>query len=395
MKERINKNDITTASTINTLDTRRLIVHIVYRFDTGGLENGLVNLINHLPCDQFQHHIVSLTESVPSFCARITTNNVSYTDFHKAPGHAWRLYPRLYRLLRTWRPDIVHTRGLAALETMVVASLAGVRIRIHGEHGWDALDPGGIKKKYQWLRRFYRPFVTHYIALSSPIQQYLVTKIGIPAAKIKQIFNGVDTHRFHPATNHRDQITGCPFTENRFTIIGTVGRLYSIKNPLHLVRAFAWVIEQYPQYAETARLVIVGDGPLRAALADAIAQWRLQHLVWCAGERDDIPHIMRGLDLFVLPSNAEGISNTILEAMATGLPVVATRVGGNAELVVENETGQLVEPEHQQQLGQALVDYLSNPERMAQHGQAGRARVVKKFSIKTMVNNYTLVYKLS
>jgi sugar transferase (PEP-CTERM/EpsH1 system associated) len=376
-----------------TSDSHPLVVHVVYRFDTGGLENGIVNLINHLPADRFRHRILSLTESVPSFRSRVQTDNVAYTDLAKPPGHAIKLYPRLYRLFREWRPDIVHTRNLAALETVVPAFLAGVPVRIHGEHGWDSFDREGTSAKYRWVRRLYRPFVTRYVALSGHIRDYLIDRVGIDPGRIEHICNGVDTDRFHPSSGQTDRFGDDPFSDPRLTLIGTVGRLQSVKNPLNLIAAFDWLVCDQPNLKESVRLLMIGDGPLRATLEEEAARRHLDGLVWFAGDRRDIPEIMRTLDLFVLPSNSEGISNTILEAMASGLPVVATRVGGNPELVRDGVTGTLVPPEDPVSLGQAIGAYLKNRPRMVQHGAAGRERALSELSIATMISAYSRLYE--
>ena len=145
-------------------DPRPLIAHVVFRFDVGGLENGVVNLINHLPRDAYRHAVISLTD-ITDFRRRVTRNDVQFVALQKSPGHAYKLYPALYKLFREMRPAIVHTRNLAALETVVPAWAAGVPVRIHGEHGRDMLDLHGSNRKYQWVRKLYRPFVTQYIGL--------------------------------------------------------------------------------------------------------------------------------------------------------------------------------------------------------------------------------------
>ena len=129
-------------------DSRPLIMHIVYSFDVGGLENGVVNLINRLPVERFGHVVVALTGCSPEFCKRIVRDDVEFISLHKPPGHGARLYPRLLRLFRQYRPAIVHTRNLAALEAALPARLAGVGVRVHGEHGWDVSDPHGVRRKY-------------------------------------------------------------------------------------------------------------------------------------------------------------------------------------------------------------------------------------------------------
>ncbi len=183
-----------------------LIVHVVYRFAIGGLENGVVNLINRLPAQSWRHAVVSLTDFDPAFAARISSSTVRCIALHKAPGHAVRLYPRLVALLRELRPAIVHTRNLAALEATLPAWIAGVPARLHGEHGRDVGDLDGSSLRYQRVRRLFRPFVTRYIALSPDLERYLRERIGVPATRIDQVYNGVDTARFCPTAGRRAAI---------------------------------------------------------------------------------------------------------------------------------------------------------------------------------------------
>jgi hypothetical protein len=120
-----------------------LVIHVVFSFDVGGLENGIVNLLNHMPAEHFRHKIVALTRCVPSFCERVRRSDVEFVSLHKPAGHGLKLYPALFRMFREEKPAIVHTRNLAALEMVVPAWLAGVPVRIHGEHGWDSFDREG------------------------------------------------------------------------------------------------------------------------------------------------------------------------------------------------------------------------------------------------------------
>ena len=150
-----------------------LIVHVVFRFGIGGLENGVVNLINRMPPSQWRHAVLALTEVSPEFARRIDRPDVRCIALGKKDGHLVREYPRLYGLFRELEPAVVHTRNLAALEAVVPAWAAGVPVRIHGEHGWDMQDPAGKRRRYRHLRRLYRPFVNRYIALSHHLEDYL------------------------------------------------------------------------------------------------------------------------------------------------------------------------------------------------------------------------------
>lgn len=366
-----------------------LIAHIVFSFRVGGLENGMVNLINRLPQDEFRHAIIALTDVDPAFCARIRRPDVDFIPMHKLPGPGVKLFPTMRRVLRRLAPAIVHTRNLAALEMTVPAWAAGVPVRIHGEHGWDVDDPAGLRAKPRWVRRAYSPFVSHYIALSRELGDYLTQRVGIAGRRISLICNGVDAERFQPAPA-RCPLDGSPFNDPSLQVIGTVGRLQAVKDHVGLVRAFARLSRQ-PE-AGAARLVIVGEGALRPAIEAAVREEGVTDRVWLAGERADVPAAMRSFNLFALPSLAEGISNTILEAMSCGLPVVATAVGGNLELVRAGESGALVPAGDPAALADALAGYLRAPDTVRAHGLAARARIEADFSLDGMVARYRTRY---
>ena len=370
-----------------------LIVHIVYRFGIGGLENGVVNLINRMPPNRWRHAIVALTEVSAEFARRIERTDVRYIELNKPPGHLVREYPRLYRLFKELRPAIVHTRNLAALEASVPAWAAGVPVRIHGEHGWDVNDPAGRRRRYRYVRRLYRRFVTRYVALSRHLENYLERQVGVPPEAISQIYNGVDTERFQPSAQDRPAIPGCPFGGPGQWLVGTVGRLEAVKDQLNLAHAFVRAFELSPDAANRLRLILVGDGPLREEVNAVLERGGVRDRVWFAGERGDVPDILRGLDCFVLPSLAEGISNTILEAMATRLPVVATRVGGNPELIESGMTGLLVQPANRDALAEAILYYFSERATARRHAKAAQRLTHARFSLTRMVGEYAALYE--
>lgn len=374
------------------LDPRPLVVHLVYRFDTGGLENGIVNLINHMPVGAFRHAVVALTE-VTDFRRRITRPDVEFFSLHKPPGHGFWLYPKLYRLFKKLRPAIVHTRNLAALEAQVPAWAAGVPVRLHGEHGRDVSDLTGDNRRLQRVRCLYRPFVHHYFALSRDLASYLQDKVHVPQARITQVYNGVDVTCFVPPPGGvREVITGCPFGSPQHWLVGTVGRMQRVKDQTNLARAFALALQQEPALRERLRLVLVGDGPLREECVSILRSAGVLDLAWLPGERSDVADVLRGLNCFVLPSLAEGISNTILEAMATSLPVIATDVGGNADLVVHGQTGQVIPSNDSDALAQSLLSMASRPDAARVMGAAGRQRVQERFSLHAMVATYQGIY---
>jgi sugar transferase (PEP-CTERM/EpsH1 system associated) len=372
---------------------RPLVAHILYRFDTGGLENGLVNLINALPADGFRHAVIALDRVEPAFAARVRRPDVEFIELNKPPGPTAKQFPRLFKLFRHLRPDIVHTRNLGALDCQLPAWAAGVPVRIHGEHGRDVGDLDGSNRKNQWNRRLLSPFVQQWVALSRDLGSTLTGPVGIPAARVQRICNGVDADAFQPAGPARTAIEGCPFTDPALWLVGTVGRMQTVKNQVDLARAFVQVLAAAPALRAKLRLVMVGDGPLRAQAAAVLHQAGVADLAWLPGERRDVPEVMRGLDCFVLPSLAEGISNTILEAMSAGVAVIATAVGGNSDLIDSDRTGLLVQAGEVGALSSAMQALATDPERARAMGLAARQRVEREFSLTAMVGAYQAMYE--
>jgi sugar transferase (PEP-CTERM/EpsH1 system associated) len=372
------------------MSKRPLVVHLTYALDFGGLETLLVQCINGMPAHKYRHAVVCLTHYT-AFADKITQPGVELFALHKPPGLGLSTHVALWKLLRRLRPAILHTYNLAAAEYAFTATLAGVPVRIHAEHGRDAGDPHGKNRKHNLLRRLLVPFIDRYVPVSGDLHHWLKTVVGIPDAKNQLIDNGVDTAHFTPAP--APLLSPGPWSgEPAPVVIGTVGRVQDVKNQAALIEAFIRLRALAPAEAARLRLVIVGDGPLRAALARQVADAGIGEQVWLAGARSDIADLMRTFSVFALPSIAEGMPVTLLEAMSCGLPVVASRVGGIPELVLENNTGLLVPPNDPQALAEALSLYVRQPALARQHGAAGRARIEARYSIAAMLSGYTSLY---
>lgn len=382
-----------------------LIAHIIYTLGTGGLENGLVNIINRCPPTRYRHAIICLSHA-EDFSKRLTAPNVEIIELHKKPGYDLGMYWRLWQHLRRLQPAIVHTRNLAALETQVLGLLMPGCKRVHGEHGRDMHDLDGSNWKYQWLRRILNPLIHHFIAVSRDLSQWLTQTVRIPDTKVTQIYNGVDTQRFSSSANESDVIpTELPegfrpkgfgsegfWQESDCVILGTVGRLVPVKDQQLLLVALHKLVSTRPELRARLRLVIVGDGPERSSLTARLDQLQINDLVWLAGDRSDIPELLRTLDIFVLPSLGEGISNTVLEAMATGLPVIATAVGGNPELVQDRATGLLFPSGDADALVRAIITLIDNPSWREAMGRAAELHISQHFNWARTVENYLALY---
>lgn len=366
------------------MTARPAVVHVMHSLQTGGLENGVVNLVNTAD-DGFRHIIVCVTEAGP-LRSRVKAA-VDVFTLNKRPGHDLGAFLRLRALLRRLRPAIVHTRNWAAFDAIPAARLAGVRVLVHGEHGREVGDPEGRDARRNRIRRLFAPFVSQFVTVSRDLARWLVEDVGLPARKVMTIHNGVDLARFgHGDRREARERLGLP---SDTMIVGTVGRLDPVKDQAGLLRAFATVAAEHPG----SMLLIAGDGPCREDLSRLVQALGIDGRVRLLGDCRDVPGVLAALDIFALPSIAEGMSNTILEAMASGLPVVATRVGGNPELVEDHVTGRLVVSRDPGALAEAMAAYLDDAHLRALHGKAARQRVTERFSLDRMCESYVDLYR--
>jgi sugar transferase (PEP-CTERM/EpsH1 system associated) len=368
-----------------------LIAHLIYRLDYGGLENGLVNLVNRLPPARFRHAILCLA-GYGEFRRRVARGDVEVVSIDKHDGKDPRAYLRVFGHLLRLRPDVVHTRNLGTIDLQWLALAAGVRHRVHGEHGFVADDPRGVSRRALRIRRACRPAIQRYVAMSRDIAAWMERDVGVPRARIRQIYSGVDTSLFRPEGRVPADLPWCDLRREELLVLGTVGRLDPIKNQIALIEALHRIGERQPALGARLRLIVAGDGPERDRLEEAARRLTAPGQIWFAGARNDMPDLLRAMDVFVLPSLNEGISNTILEAMASAVPVVAARVGGNPELVAEGETGALCEAASAESLATCLSVYLADAARLRAHGLAARHRISERFSLEAMIGRYERFY---
>lgn len=369
----------------------KLVAHVVYSFKAGGLENVIVQLINRLPADRFRHVVIALTECSEEFAQRVTLQGVQFISLHKPPGQIFRLYPRLWRLLRELRPAVLHTCNLAALEVTPVAWAAGVPLRVHAEHGWIVADPDGSNPRFRLLRRVFRPFVSHFVAVSRQLQDYLTGPIGVPAQRVSLLANGVDTDTFRPRAESEARPEGWPFGGDDW-VLGTVGRLDPVKNQQLLLDSMARLREQSSALGRRLRLVIVGEGNERAVLEARIEALGLQEAVWLPGSRSDVAALLRAMDCFVLPSLAEGTSCTLQEAMASGLPIIATSVGGNPDLLLPDTCGLLVPSGDVASLANAVQQVFAGQGEVPGMPARARQSALSRHSLAGMIAAYEKLF---
>jgi sugar transferase (PEP-CTERM/EpsH1 system associated) len=371
------------------LEQAPLIVHLVHQLGVGGLENGLINLINQIPPQRYRHAIVCLKD-FSHICERIKMPGVQVISLNKHEGKDWHHYVDLYRTLKRLHPALIHTRNLSSIEGQLLAAAAGIKLRVHSEHGRDTAKAAKKNARHILLRKLLRPLVGHFIAVSRDLQRWLIDSIGARPCLVTHINNGVDSLHFHPRLGPAAAIGPPGFMCQDAFVIGSVGRMVELKDFESLVHAFILLTANGRR--PLLRLMIIGEGPCRSRCAALLDDAGLLGRAWLPGMRDDIAPLMRSMDLFVLPSLTEGSSNTILEAMASGLPVVATAVGGNGDLVQAGQTGMLVPPMTPSMLAGAIGEYCSNPGLAERHGVLARRAVLSHYSLPAMADGYLAVY---
>jgi sugar transferase (PEP-CTERM/EpsH1 system associated) len=325
-------------------------------------------------------------------------HGVEIVNLRKRAGHDPLHYLRMFGVLRALRPDVIHTRDGSGLPAQVVAALAGVRLRVHAEHGRAADGGPGARAGRRGrladclLRRMLCPLIDHFIAVSSDLEQWLVESVGAEPARVSQIANGVDSVQFHPRLGPAAAVGPPGFMHDGVFVVGSVGRMDDAGNHTTLVEAFLRLIASPHPAHQKLRLLLVGDGPARGECQALLHRAGAAARAWLPGARVDVPQLLRAMDLFVLPSLAEDRSSTILQAMATGLPVVASAVGGNTELVHPGFTGILVPPMSTELLAAAIADYCRIPEMATRHGARARSQVIARHSMPAMARDYLAVY---
>jgi glycosyltransferase involved in cell wall biosynthesis len=351
------------------------VAHVVTRLGCGGLETGLLSLLPGLARLGFAQAVCCLAEG-GELSSRVP-NSVELW----ATKETGRMPSRFARFLRTWQPDVIHIRNAWAWPAACAAwSLAGWPGKLaFSIHGWDRLDR--VPSRRAFLFRQLARMTRALAAVSTETAQQFALETGIPARRFKILKSGIDTEKFFPVTQNR--------SDNRL-VIGCVGRLDPIKAHGVLLEAFARARANGPRELE---LRLIGDGPCRPDLERALRASKLEQHVRLLGTISNVAEQLRACDLFVLASQREGRPTSIMEAMACGLPVVATRVGSVPDLVVEGKTGFLVEPGDAAALAERIGTLADDESTRAQFGREARKIAVVELSLDHMVEQYAAFYQ--
>lgn len=364
------------------------ILHVMDSLGNGGLENGVLNLIKHMNPGQFEHSICTVRAQGVNM-ERLKNDRVRLLHLGNRAGSHFQ-FLGLRRAIRESRPEIVHSRNWGGIEAVIAARLAGSCAVIHSEHGFEA----GVSACEPWRRVAFRrlafELADRVLCVSRQLRDFHTRSTGFPVRRVKVIHNGVDSRRFcqDPAARvrvRRELTVG----ENEFCI-GCVGNLLPVKDHRTLLRS----LKDLGDTGERWHVLIAGEGAERSKLESAAAGSQRRGLrISFLGTRSDVPALLNAFDVYVLPSLNEGICNSLLEAMATGLPVIATNIGGTPEVVQDGISGLLFPVGDVAGLAERLLELYARRSRRVKLGTAGRERVQKEFSIKSMVQNYEQLYR--
>jgi sugar transferase (PEP-CTERM/EpsH1 system associated) len=364
------------------------VLHVVNRLGMGGTEYGVLKVIRGLSTPLFEHRICATRGYEKDVVQREHLLDKLSVASDKERGFQF-LVPRLARIIRKYQPHVVHSRNWGAIEAVVAARLACVPVAIHSEHGYEIEMLHGLSRKKRWIRRAVYAMCDCVFTVSEQLREYHALQAGVSQESISVIPNGVDTIKFAPRWEKRSELRqkfGLPVGS---LVLGSVGRLVAIKGQNVLLAAAGLLLKR----GADLQVVLAGSGPeLEPLKKIAETSPELRGRVTFLGSCDEIPDVLNALDVFVLPSLSEGMSNTLLEALASGVPVIATRVGGNPEVVEHGQTGLLCPSGDVTALADCIDQLLSNLELRGQLGAAGRRSALVRFSLQRMIMTYQDLY---
>jgi sugar transferase (PEP-CTERM/EpsH1 system associated) len=356
------------------------VMHVLFRLQAGGMEYGVIKVVNGLDRARISNSICSTTpaESVKKLLRR----DVRLYECTRRAGNDPSLVLQLYRVFRRERPHIVHTHAWGTLcEGLLAARLARVPVVVHGEHGTLQLKPYQARlQRLMWHR------ADRVLSVSSRLAERMAEGTGFPREHITVIRNGVDLRRFQTCDRaDARRALGLPPDA---VVVGTAARLVPVKDQANLLQAFKRLAEADINFTG----VIAGDGPLRADLEAQARALGIESRVRFLGHVPAVERVYASLDVFVLSSKSEGLSNTILEAMASKVAVVATRVGGADELIEDGASGLLVPPEDSAALADAIGWLIRDEDLRQSMSAAGRRRALTRFTLERMLREYRDMY---
>jgi sugar transferase (PEP-CTERM/EpsH1 system associated) len=364
------------------------ILHVMDTLEVGGLENGVANLIQRMDSERFEHAVCTVRRG-GSMTNRLPLDRVRIVNLDSAGSRFSSQVGSLARTIRAIKPHIVHSRNWGAIEAVLAGWWTGSCAVVHSEHGIESVGDNQDPLRRRWFRRLSYSLAEQVFCVSHQLCNHYEKTTGFPARRMTVIHNGVDVARFYPQPAGRSRMREQLGIPSEDFCIGALGRLEPIKNLMTLLDAAAVI----PVSRKHWRILIAGAGSDLPMLRQAAeSRTELRGHVQFVGEIEDAPRFLNALDAYVLPSMSEGISNSLLEAMATGLPVIVSAIGGNPEVVVDNESGLLFPAGDPGALADRLLLVWEHGETRTRLGQEAVQRVEEHFSVESMVREYESLY---
>jgi sugar transferase (PEP-CTERM/EpsH1 system associated) len=373
------------------------IVHIVETLEIGGAEHVVVALASRQLQDGHDVSIACLFREGP-LAHKARSLGITVMDCRKRPGLDVLAVIRLRQWLRARRVQVLHSHNAVAHYYGIFASRRlNVETVINTQHG---MAENLAHRRLEWLFKRSMPFTHHAVSVCDAARRQFIRRGIIPKNKAVTVVNGIDLSNARPANAKAkaDLLSSLGLAPESL-VFGTVGRLNPIKDQISLIRAFAGLqgnLDANRTHAPAASesvLILVGDGPAREALIAEIEQLKLTQRVRLLGSRDDVPKILASFDVFVLSSLSEGYSLALVEAASAGLPIIATDVGGNAEIVHEGLSGLIVPAGDLEALMTAMRRLLKDPQLRQSMGKEAARWADQHGSIDTMHHRYLDLYR--
>jgi sugar transferase (PEP-CTERM/EpsH1 system associated) len=368
---------------------RLRVLHVINSLvPLGGAERGVLKVMEGMDAKLFEQRLCTIRGFDPNMAESPALHGKLFMAGEENSAFQFLLF-RLMRIIREYKPDIVHSRNWGAIEAAPAGRFAGVPVVIHSEHGYELDMLSGLPIHRRIIRRAVYSMCDAVFTVSRDLQNYHGQQVWMSPERIRVIPNGVNICVFapHETVRRRARERFC-FSPDTI-VLGSVGRMVPIKGHETFLQAAEHLLESKID----VRLLLVGGGPeLERHRSYAQASPSLKNRVTFVGPAEDVSELYQAMDIFVLPSISEGLSNTLLEAMASGLPCVVTDVGGNPEVVVNGRGGFLFTPEDAAGLAQRLQDLIAQDDLRAEFAVAARRHAVTHFSLDRMLDDYANLY---
>lgn len=361
------------------------IAFVTYLLDIGGLETLILELCRNLDAKKYLPVVYTFQKN-GRLQNEFENAGIPIIIIKKKYGTDWTLPIKLAKIFKESKIGIVHTHNESPwLYAGIAAKITNLPL-VHTDHTFTDYH----EKRWVRIYKILSMLTSQITTVSKGVADILVHQIGIPAHKVKIIYNGVDLTKYTKSIDVKAEKKNLSITE-RDVVVGNVSRLVPIKDHMTLIYAFRQVVQRVPY----AKLLIVGDGPLKNKLLELRDKLGLEDSIKFLGFQRNIPDLLKVFDIFAfssIPSIKEGLSISVLEAMASGLPVVSTGINGTAEAVIDGQTGIIVPPGEPQVMSEAICRLLFNSAEAKCMGEKGRERVKQHFSFEKMIGEYESIY---